>query len=91
MCANSLCIEIIRLPLFTGRNLYLLTPCSAAEKFEDVQKDVASLLEGRILVGHAVHNDLKVCRQSSDTLTLAILNTHMGVPYDICAYVSSGD
>lgn len=28
--------------------------------FEDVQKKVAKVLEGRILVGHAVHNDLKV-------------------------------
>ena len=37
--------------------------CAAAEKFDDVQKEVASLLQGRILVGHAVHNDLKVCKR----------------------------
>ncbi|KJA20623.1 hypothetical protein HYPSUDRAFT_42931 [Hypholoma sublateritium FD-334 SS-4] len=30
-----------------------------AHKFEDVQKRVAQLLQDRILVGHAVHNDLK--------------------------------
>ncbi|KAF8152736.1 ribonuclease H-like domain-containing protein [Pholiota molesta] len=30
-----------------------------AQKFEDVQKRVADLLQDRILVGHAVHNDLK--------------------------------
>lgn len=30
-----------------------------AHKFEDVQKRVAELLQDRILVGHAVHNDLK--------------------------------
>ncbi|XP_054440759.1 RNA exonuclease 4 isoform X2 [Pteronotus mesoamericanus] len=30
------------------------------EKFEVVQKEVAEMLKGRILVGHAVHNDLKV-------------------------------
>ncbi|KAL4226191.1 REX4 [Mactra antiquata] len=30
------------------------------EKFEDVQKDVADILKGRILVGHSINNDLKV-------------------------------
>nr|XP_031306752.1 RNA exonuclease 4 isoform X1 [Camelus dromedarius] len=30
------------------------------EEFEVVQKEVAGLLKGRILVGHALHNDLKV-------------------------------
>ncbi|XP_025331479.3 RNA exonuclease 4 isoform X1 [Canis lupus baileyi] len=30
------------------------------EKFEVVQKEVADMLKGRILVGHALHNDLKV-------------------------------
>lgn len=29
-----------------------------ARNFEEVQKDVAELLEGRILIGHAVQNDL---------------------------------
>lgn len=31
-----------------------------AEEFEQVQKDVASILKGRTLVGHAIKNDLKV-------------------------------
>lgn len=31
-----------------------------AEEFEQVQKDVADILKGKILVGHAVKNDLKV-------------------------------
>ncbi|KAM5328792.1 RNA exonuclease 4 isoform 1-T2 [Glossophaga mutica] len=30
------------------------------EQFEVVQKEVAEMLRGRVLVGHAVHNDLKV-------------------------------
>ncbi|ELV12658.1 RNA exonuclease 4 [Tupaia chinensis] len=30
------------------------------EEFEVVQKEVAEILKGRILVGHALHNDLKV-------------------------------
>uniref|UniRef100_A0A8C3W5D3 RNA exonuclease 4 n=1 Tax=Catagonus wagneri TaxID=51154 RepID=A0A8C3W5D3_9CETA len=30
------------------------------EEFEIVQEEVAALLKGRILVGHALHNDLKV-------------------------------
>ncbi|KAK7486713.1 hypothetical protein BaRGS_00021997 [Batillaria attramentaria] len=32
----------------------------AAEDFMVVQKEVADLLKGRVLVGHALHNDLKV-------------------------------
>ena len=31
-----------------------------AHLFEDVQKEAAALFEGRVLVGHAIHNDLKV-------------------------------
>lgn len=34
--------------------------CLSGEKFEVVQKEVADMLKGRILVGHALHNDLKV-------------------------------
>lgn len=30
------------------------------EDIKTVQKEVAQILEGRILVGHAIHNDLKV-------------------------------
>jgi len=33
---------------------------TAAKKFWVVQKEVAELIKGRILVGHALHNDLKV-------------------------------
>ena len=33
---------------------------SAAKPFEEVQKAVNELLDGRILIGHAVYNDLKV-------------------------------
>ncbi|KAJ1528236.1 REX4, RNA exonuclease 4 [Cladochytrium tenue] len=32
----------------------------AARTFADVQRDVARLLDGRVLVGHALRNDLKV-------------------------------
>lgn len=32
-----------------------------AKSFSEVQKLVSDLLKDRILVGHAVHNDLKVC------------------------------
>jgi RNA exonuclease 4 len=37
---------------------------------EDVQKRVADMLKGRILVGHAVFNDLKVC-------TVCVLSSHL--------------
>ena len=30
-----------------------------AKPFDEVQKKVNDLLDGRILIGHAVHNDLK--------------------------------
>ncbi|KAG5272873.1 hypothetical protein AALO_G00170220 [Alosa alosa] len=33
---------------------------SEGENFKQVQKEVADILEGRILVGHAIHNDLRV-------------------------------
>ena len=33
---------------------------NGAEKFEIVQKEVSELIKDRILVGHAVHNDLKI-------------------------------
>lgn len=35
-----------------------------APSYEDVQKQVADILKGRVLVGHAVHNDLKASRAS---------------------------
>lgn len=34
--------------------------CLSGEKLEVVQKEVADMLKGRVLVGHALHNDLKV-------------------------------
>lgn len=33
---------------------------SAGEGMQIVQKEVANILQGRVLVGHALHNDLKV-------------------------------
>ena len=35
---------------------------AAAKDFPKVQKRVAELIKGRILVGHALRNDLKVIR-----------------------------
>lgn len=38
-------------------------PCVVflGEDFKTVQKEVTDILKGRILVGHALRNDLKVC------------------------------
>ncbi|KAJ3813496.1 ribonuclease H-like domain-containing protein, partial [Lentinula aff. lateritia] len=33
-----------------------------AKPFDEIQKKVAELLQDRILVGHAIHNDLKACQ-----------------------------
>ncbi|XP_014591614.3 RNA exonuclease 4 isoform X3 [Equus przewalskii] len=43
------------------------------EEFEVVQKEVADMLRGRILVGHALHNDLKSGRPSLKLLAEEIL------------------
>lgn len=34
---------------------------SLAKDFETVQKEVSSILKGKILVGHALEHDFKVC------------------------------
>ena len=39
----------------------LCTYVYVAEEFSVVQKEVSDLLQGRVLVGHALCNDLKVC------------------------------
>jgi DNA polymerase III epsilon subunit-like protein len=36
------------------------TNSSVAKPFEEVQKKVNDMIDGRILIGHAVHHDLKV-------------------------------
>ncbi len=33
-----------------------------AQTFEEVQKTVAKLVEGKVLIGHAIHNDTQVGR-----------------------------
>lgn len=50
------CLE----PLF----FYEINVNLAAKPFDEVQKKVSELLKDRILVGHAVYNDLKVCQSS---------------------------
>lgn len=48
---------------------------TAAKDFWVVQKDVAELIKGRILVGHALHHDLKV------------VNDHNLIIYALCVLV----
>lgn len=36
-------------------------PVATATSFEEVQAKVADIIKDRILIGHAIHNDLKVC------------------------------
>ena len=38
---------------------------SVAKPFDEVQKKVNDLLHGRILIGHALHHDLKVLIMST--------------------------
>lgn len=35
---------------------------STGEEVKTVQREVADILKGRTVVGHAIHNDLKVMR-----------------------------
>ncbi|KAL5292419.1 REXO4 family protein [Megaselia abdita] len=61
-----------------------------AEEFEKVQDEVIDLLEGKVIVGHAVHNDLRVLyikhpfkllRDTSKFKPLArLVGTHGGTP-----------
>ncbi|KAL1406165.1 3'-5' exonuclease [Vanrija albida] len=47
-----------------------------APPFEEVQKKVADLVEGRILIGHAIENDMKVRAAASSTDAQALLLSH---------------
>lgn len=61
-----------------------------AEEFEKVQDEVIDLLEGKVIVGHAVHNDFRVLyikhpskllRDTSKFKPLArLVGTHGGTP-----------
>ncbi|KAB0394056.1 hypothetical protein E2I00_001760, partial [Balaenoptera physalus] len=54
-------ITLVKERAFGGTAVSGIRPDDLAqgEEFEVVQKEVADLLKGRILVGHALHNDLK--------------------------------
>lgn len=42
-----------------------------ARHFEDVQAEVAKLIDGKIVIGHAVENDTKVIRSPRPALELS--------------------
>lgn len=41
-------------------NISFIFALTAGEDVQTVQGEVAEILKGRIVVGHAIHNDLKV-------------------------------
>ena len=51
----------------------MLMMLSAAKEFRLVQNKVAEFIKGRILVGHALRNDLKVSISVSSTLSCEIV------------------
>lgn len=51
---------------------------SAAVPFEEVQQRAADILKGRILVGHALNNDLRVSRSNA--------RQNMSPPLHLCIY-----
>lgn len=48
-----------------------------ARSFEEVQKDVAQILEGTILVGHSIRNDLKVLMYSHPQRDIRDTSKHL--------------
>ena len=55
------CVIIDPEPCYLGKTLCALKLIIfVAEEFNVVQKEVSGLLKGKILVGHALRNDLKV-------------------------------
>ena len=65
---------------------YVLMSCSfvPGHEFSVVQKEVSDLIEGHILVGHAIHNDLRTLYLSHprshirDTSKYAFNDIHIG-------------
>lgn len=49
-----------------------------AAPFEEVQRQVADLLKGRIVVGHAIANDLEVRRRAGHTLPVDAVGGQAG-------------
>ncbi len=47
---------------------------AGAATLPEVQKEVADLIENRVLVGHSIENDLKVCFVSPHSLQCVFLN-----------------
>lgn len=54
----GVCFILILIPLLP--TFILISDVVAAKNFNIVQKQVAEMINGRTLVGHALHNDLKV-------------------------------
>ena len=67
---------------FDARRTDRACPGPSGEVFEVVQREVAALLKGRVLVGHAVYNDLKVLmlshpkKHTRDTARSALSPVH---------------
>ncbi|KAG9276604.1 interferon-stimulated 20 kDa exonuclease-like 2 [Astyanax mexicanus] len=59
-----------------------------ATPFKQAQRDILKILSGKVVVGHAIHNDLKVLHYSHptrlirDTSRIPILNQKAGLPKD---------
>lgn len=52
---------------------------STGEEVKTVQREVADILKGRTVVGHAIHNDLKVRRRQQRSNTLFEISTSIYV------------
>lgn len=54
------CIKMAHISFFFMMVFIVYACLIAGENIQTVQKEVADILQGRIVVGHAVHNDFKV-------------------------------
>ena len=68
-------LTMLHLVVIVRISLYI-----SARTFQEVQKDVANLTDGKILVGHAIHNDLKV------NFTVSIHSCLIGFGSEITQY-----
>uniref|UniRef100_A0A8C2EZ81 Interferon stimulated exonuclease gene 20-like 2 n=1 Tax=Cyprinus carpio TaxID=7962 RepID=A0A8C2EZ81_CYPCA len=72
--------ELARCSIVTYKDLLHAIP------FDQAQKEIVKIITGKVVVGHAIHNDFKVLKyfhpacQTRDTAQIPLLNQKAGLP-----------